>query len=838
MANILKCFGEIGGLHQPDLTKFQQQVNDKYQKILSSSGLTPEEASIKAITESIAERTEEINRKSYAKLVDEAKKRELFNISQAGNLSGNATLNDIAASGTRLGTNVESMSSKMRGILGISQKYLNSMIEYVADHSLFEGSIRAMGLGYDKAKELMLIKAILRREYDIPSKDIDPEAQRVVDAYAKDQLQLSQRGKKAGVKWNYKVLPQPIWDAVRLNKLGVSEWTAMWHEHLTNNVDKYRDLWVDKNGHSLFYDDEGFRSDERLNEFLDGAFKNIASDSENLTAMGKTFHGRLDDAVKLHIRDAEFWQQMNDAFGSHTLTETLDKRLQQSATYLAAVELAGPNAPHNFRVVAELNNEKAKNNAKLTTKEINKQKSLGLEAIEKFEFMNHYNQKDFVGDQHALEKIAVKIMQGSHNLFTTFFGFSNVWGLTDMGSAMMASKAFQASGGYHLLLTLKNFKDSFHRQDYNHVLNEYGFLESLTQEQIARDWTDLTSRGWTTFSANTFSRLAKLSRGDKAKREVYTMSAMKGLGESVAKYDTFDKIPKASRDILINRGITEDDFQVLKKVKLEKGFMTDSLLTFSNIADVDRRVAEKVMGAISLEGDLAVTRPTDLQRFYLKGLHKGTIKGEVFSSMLAAKTFFIAYPVNQLQRIFSMDSKMAMAKYGAGLAIRSIILGMISEQVHNLLIGNDIEDMSFENGDLWKRVVINSLGGGLAQSIGGGLLTGQMAMGGLKPAIDIGRAVIDPIFMRKEDEEFSFEQLGASIAKTGVQYSPITAPIYRQAYTKLFLDRLFMDSLMEVANPGTVERTNRRLDKAGQSSFAPMGEPISSVRLPQYNEAQ
>lgn len=848
MADIRKCFGEIGGLHQEDLTKFQKTVNKKYMEIIASGkGLSQEDAAVKAIDESIKERSAEMSQKAYAKLVNIKKQNELFNEMNSQDRIANAVANDMTLAGTGLNSNVQSLSSRKRGILLTSQQILNNIHIYTMKSNLVGRSVRALGFGEEKALVNNVLHAMINAEYGItkPDKKIDAAAQKIVNEYHGDVTNLAQRIKKAGGSIESKTLPNPVWDRLRLAKIGVESWTSDWMSHLSENVDKYRHLFLGDNGNSMFYDEYGQLNLDNMTRFIEKSFEDIVSEREILDSYGMPFQGRLGQQIKMHIRDADFWQDMNEKYGSSTLSEVLDGRLNDTSTYLASIEMAGPDAPNNFAKAIQKNNKMAFDNAKLTDEQKRKQGKDGEEAIKKFNYFNNYNQ-----NQYTLEaNLVAKMIQGSRNLFTTFFGKSNIWGLSDIGSSITASAAMKSSGGYSAINTMVNFGKSFNKKEYYQYLNNMGFMESVLNEHTYRDWSDFTNRGWTTFTANTFSRLAKLSRGDKAKREVYTQAFMNGLGGILKNVDNFASIPKESMDILVNRGFNESDFKVLKLAKLEEGVSTNHLLTVKNILDIPdskvnaisdglttRMVAEKLLGIISLEGDLAVTRPTDIQRFDFSGIQKNTIVGELALSLLSAKTFLIAWPKNQLTRMASMDSKMAMAQYGTGLAIRSILLGAVAQQAVNLLAGKDLEDMNpMDSQEFWGKVSLNSIGAGIAVDIGSGIVggAGKSVLPGTKPLTAIAKSVYDPIFGGKE---FSYEQLGASILQAGVEYSPLTAPIYRQAYAKLFMDRLFMDELTNIARPGSMDRMNRRIEKQGVTYWSKPGTALSESRPPEMQD--
>lgn len=265
------------------------------------------------------------------------------------------------------------------------------------------------------------------------------------------------------------------------------------------------------------------------------------------------------------------------------------------------------------------------------------------------------------------------------------------------------------------------------------------------------------------------------------------------------------------RSLLLAKGITDEEWAAFTRA--EHLFTAGNGATFASPiwwrehtdlpADRADDLYLRMQALVEEQTEFAVpTQSLWARGFVETRLPPGTIMGEIAKSMLMVKSFMMTYSVNQIARTLAQKGAKARIGYAMNLVAGATVMGSISLQIGNLLMGRDLEEMDpMEDPMFWARAAAK--GGGLGV-IGDFIAAGETSYGsgfsaflaGPTPQImgDVWNLTVGNAIELTAGEE---TRAGREFVKALDRYTPGgDLPVLGLA-----LDRYLWDSMQEFLDP-------------------------------------
>lgn len=543
------------------------------------------------------------------------------------------------------------------------------------------------------------------------------------------------------------------------------------------------------------------------------------------------------DQRHLHFRSGKDWMDYNHDFGTGGLHASLMGHVHRMSRDIILMREFGPNPKLGAEYEADLWKAKAKRSG--DEKLAAKVESDSSQALRMLNVMSGGN----VPQDAAQQWIATSLSTARSLMTAAFLDRAIVASLSDMNSMRMAAKSMGMNGG-------------------NLVSRQVGLLQSLTREELLRaGWVADTMADAGTALARFQQEVAPAEwaeRVTQASMRIQGLSFWTDRARAVA-YQEFsgfmaaqidrdlDALEPQLRDLLRKWGVTKDEWDEFRRP--EHLFTAGNGATFAmplnyrqastaspELAD---RVFFKMQGAAEEFLELAVPTRSLLAQGWVDpaayNLPPGSIGFEVLKSGLAFKSFTMTFTVNQYRQIkarggfTSRDGIM----YAADLAAGATVLGALSIQANELLMGRDPQDMT--DPMFWARSAAKGGGFGILGDI---VVTGQASWGGgflgyvggpvPQLASDVWGLTIGngltAAYQAITGEEID-TNFGTDLARFGRRYTPMgQTPLIGPV-----LDRLLWDQLQVALDPDSVEAmaqaSQKRENLYGGGEFWLPGSP-------------
>lgn len=304
--------------------------------------------------------------------------------------------------------------------------------------------------------------------------------------------------------------------------------------------------------------------------------------------------------------------------------------------------------------------------------------------------------------------------------------------------------------------------------------------------------------------ADATMRLSLLARHTEATQMAFGMELMSAISHERDK--AFGQLDEGFAAMLKRYGISDERWDLLRSTEAEEA-RGEQWIFPDRVADEGLR--QDLYRMMAAEGAHAVT-VSDLDTRTMMGqLKRGTWWGELGRSLFLFKAFPLTLLSLHGRRMMQQSSLPAKLGYGFTLLALTTLGGAVSEQASSIKDGRDPEDMTTPG--FWGRAALagggmgiwgdlihqseNRFGGGIAQTIVGPLL-GQSAANAAQLAI------ADPIrAARGEDVHWGRDTYRFAVSEM---------PLISLWYTRLALNRLFLDQAREWADPEGYEASYRK----------------------------
>jgi len=550
--------------------------------------------------------------------------------------------------------------------------------------------------------------------------------------------------------------------------------------------------------------------------YLKEAYDNIVfnRDADNPVygrPKGVATYRKHSDSRHLHFKSGKDWMDYNSGFGTGGIHQSLMGHVHRMARDITLMREFGPNPKLGAEYEADLWRAKAKatGDQKLLT-------AVERDSNTALRMMNVMSGGSV--PQDASQQWVARFFSNARGLMTSaFLDRAIIASLSDMNSMRMAAKTMGMNPG-------------------NVLAKQVGVLQGLSSDEllragwvadtmadagtaVARFQQEFASSEWVERVTQASMRLQGLSFWtDRARATFYQEFG----GFMAAQIDRpLSNLEPALQMQFKKWNISDADWNNFRKV--ENLFRADNGATFAlptywrQVTDMPADKADdlyaKMQGAIEEVMELAVPTQSLLAKAFVDpsahNLPPGSIGYEFLKSATAFKSFTMTFSINQYRQIMARPTLGDRVMYGLDLAAGATVLGAISIQANELMMGRDPQDMT--NPLFMARAAVKGGGFGIVGDI---VTTGQASWGGgfagylAGPVpqmmtdvygLTIGNAMTAAYQAATgEDVNVGFAK---DLGRFGKRYTPMgQTPIVGPAIDRLFWDRLSMMLDPEAAN--------------------------------------
>ena len=405
------------------------------------------------------------------------------------------------------------------------------------------------------------------------------------------------------------------------------------------------------------------------------------------------------------------------------------------------------------------------------------------------------------------------------------------------------------------LNTMKLAAESLRMNPASMVGKQVGALATLSKEDLKRaGWVADTLADPGTALARFQNEIAPAEVAERlssAAMRVQGLSAWTDRARSVFYQETtgafaafagkrVSEVDEPWRSLLERHGVTDEDLAQFTSTMFTAGNGATFAMPiyWRQATDLPARKADaifdKFQGLLEEQMEIAVPTGSLLARGIFDpaayNLPPGSIAYEFMKSAGMFKSFPMTFAVSQYRQIMARPTLPGRIGYALNLAAGATIMGALSLQIGDLLLGRDPQDMS--KPMFWVRAAMK---GGAFGIVGDIVATGQASWGGGFGSYLLGPVpqLVDDVYnltlknavqlAMGEDTNFAEE-----LSRFGRRYTPMGQTVAIGPA----LDRLFWDQMQLFLDPDSVEalaRSSRnRQNLTGAAEWWLPGEPLPS----------
>lgn len=586
--------------------------------------------------------------------------------------------------------------------------------------------------------------------------------------------------------------------------------------------------WADRKAY--VHEDGRYYSEPELRAFFEEAWATIVSDGMTKDNGPSPFPGGAVKANRgshhrvIHLRPEDAYDALR-AYSEQNILEAMIGGLRRMSRDVALVETFGPNADYQFRLQLE--------KAQTEAARIDPAQAARLEQRAR-SLQNLYDQlagntpppsSRAVSDAFAtLRNLQVASKLGSAVVssigdFATLYQTAILHRLNPMQVALNSSLAWAPKSR------------RFARRMGLMLDTVLGDLERYSGE-------NLTSRDWSARTASAVVRISGLTFVTNARRLGFALTLNDSIGHLTRQrqYADISKLHESDRQILASKGITQETWDIWRAARVETHGANHTLLTPENIMAVEgpsfearRQAVTDLLGIIREEQDLAVITPGARERWGMLDFagqpHGGTIGGEIVRSMFLFKSF----PWTLMTRHWERAGVHGRPGYLASLFIFMTMGGVLANWINDMLTGKDPRNMNVFTGDEDARAIATR--NWMAGALKGGALGvyGDFLFAEASPysGNSLAETIMGPnIATIAQAESLTIGNAVQAISgeETNLGSEAVRAvrgitPGSNLVWTKAFTDRLIWNQLMDLTDPGAVERMRERQENSQGTTY-------------------
>lgn len=681
------------------------------------------------------------------------------------------------------------------------------------------------------------IRALTYELFGQDSKSIvDPEQAAIAKKAAKAWLETAESARQAFNGAGGKIGRLEDWRFPQSHSQGLvaKAGKETWVKDIFGKLDRKK--YVNEDGSPM--------NDAQIIDFLNEAWTTIATGGANKIEPGAVGRGMLAnhnaESRSIHFKDAESYMEYQGKYGGSDPYTAMMGHITGLSHDIAMLETLGPNPDLTFQYWLD---KSVKEATLANPKKAGKIQAQADSARNLYDFLSGKTAP--VANEHLAQGFDTL----RNWLVATRLGSSFITSITD-NATMQLTASVNNMSHMQLLRNQLSTLNPLNKEELRIARRAGLSLQTLVGE-MNRWGADTLIPGFSSKMANLTIRSSGLNAATEARRRAFGVTMYGSLGSTVKKSRSFNAIEAGDKRLLESKGITEKDFQVWKKAKLEDwGSGNDTMITpeaiykipdaeiahLGNAKTLRRDAALKLLGMVNEEVNMAVIEPGASERSAMKmGLQRGTWKGELMRSFFLFKSFPFAMINRHFMRGWNMPTAGGKAAYIASLVASTTLLGAVAQQINQTANGKDPQDMS--KGKFWAGALLK--GGSLG--VYGDFLFDTNTQYGNTPLGTISGPVAgyveDMIGLTHGNIMKAAKGENTHAGAEAVRFLKGNIPLNNLWYTKAATDRLIFNQLQEMVSPGYMRRVETRAKKEfGQSYYWKPGS-VTPDRAPNINAA-
>lgn len=535
-------------------------------------------------------------------------------------------------------------------------------------------------------------------------------------------------------------------------------------------------------------------SDEGLELALRDVFEGIRSESWDTRTPGgigqAALANRRSDSRFLVFKTADDWMAYSERFGAGNAYDAMMHHIDGMALDTAMMEILGPNPAATVQWLKDSLVKAGQMDGAPGTTAIDDAKAAG-DKIDQL-----WNELTGEARRPANRKLAL-----------TFSAVRSWQTAAKLGGALLSAVtdlAFQFS-----TRRFNGLPATGMLRDYVRLFRPGSVADQRLAVRlglIAREWAGRTA-GQSRFLGEEVTgevsrrlaegvlRVSGLNRWTEAGRWAFGMEFLGHVTDQ--RGVTFDALDPAFRGLLERYGFTPSDWDAIRATPLEADGGAEWIKP-ANVADGE--LGDRLLEMIQREADFAVpTADLETRAIVNAAARRGTWMGEVIRSAALFKSFGISIMLMHGRRAMALTGA-NRARYIAGLAIGSTLMGALAIQLKDVAAGRDPRNT--DSGEFWWSALLQGGGFGI---FGDFLRSAQSRAGS-----GIAGTLAGPMFT---DAQALANALGSERPQGGIiKFVKGQLPGGTLWYGRLAFDRLVADQLQEMVDPHYT-RSWRRMEQ-------------------------
>ncbi len=298
-------------------------------------------------------------------------------------------------------------------------------------------------------------------------------------------------------------------------------------------------------------------------------------------------------------------------------------------------------------------------------------------------------------------------MAATRSLITaSVLGSATISAISDVGTSMISRKF----AGINAKGTFADIVKAFGKTTRQEAVAAGLILDEAMHvfHAQARYVGTLDGPGWSSFIADRVLSLSGLTPWSQAGRHAFGLAFMRSMAEHAGK--TYDALPDLLRDTMRRHGLTESDWNVIRKTK-QHDMGGAKIIRPPDVFDED--LGLRFVEMIQSETEFAIPSGSHRSKVALLNQNQpGTFIGEVLRSFAQFKSFGVVFMLLHGERTHRMligDNPAKGAAYAGSLLISTTLFGALAYQLKQVAAGRDPQDMSAP--EFWGAAMLQ--GGGL-----------------------------------------------------------------------------------------------------------------------------
>ncbi len=552
---------------------------------------------------------------------------------------------------------------------------------------------------------------------------------------------------------------------------------------------------------------------------------------------------RLSSERIIHFRDGKTAYEYAQKYSRMSFSESVLNSITHDAQSIGLMEVFGTNPQRMFQIVLADLQQQAKPDAKAFSKISVRRLKTQFAELDGTTRARGAGQPVWgLNTDFAGIAAGARMIQNMAKL-----GFATISSISDLGTkaAFINSNTERGIFGSYAVALKDTFRlfNSKEQQELAFLLNVG--VENMLGDVHARFGANDSGPGKIAKAHQMFFRLNGMAWWNNAQKT----GIARMLSADLANYSRkgFDKVPSETQRLLRLYGIGETEWGLLRTLdnKAVDGrryvipnqmdelandvidpIIRDRRNTL-NITDAMRQdfkdeLRTKFAAYLTDSADTAIPTPGARERALMnQGLPRGTVGGEAIRLVMQLKGFPITYVMKGMDRQLASGGVVGLAKMMVG----TTMLGYLANATKDVLKGRSPQDVFDDDYTLNTETLTRAFVQGGGAGIYGDFIFGEFNRFGQSPL----ETLAGPTLGTANDllKIFAKFRDGDDATADTVRLALRNTPFINLFYTKLALDYLFVYELQEFANPGYLQRMERRMQReTGQEFYFPPSQAV------------